>query len=103
MILVFETNGSLLHLFSSVSEAESQLETIDIKNGEYEFCDDTGQRFIGEIVAPVTTFRAGSFRLKPDGAPDNAVVTSFLFRTRSLERVCDGVNSLDDLRRAHGA
>lgn len=103
MILVFETNGSLLHLFSSVSEAESRLEGIDIKNGEYEFCDDMGQRFVGEIVAPVTSFRAGSFHLKPDGAPDKAVVASFLFRTRSLERACDGVRSLNDLRKAHGA
>lgn len=102
MILVFETNGSLLHLFSSVAEAESQLEAIDVQNGEYEFCNDTGQRFVGDIVEPVTKFRAGSFRLKPDRAPDKAVVASFLSRSRSLERACDGVSSLNDLRRAHG-
>jgi hypothetical protein len=30
-------------------------------------------------------------------------VASFLFRTRSLERACDGVRSLNDLRKAHGA
>lgn len=103
MMLVLETNGSLLHLFSDATEAESHLEAIDIENAEYEFCDDTGQRFVGEVVTPVTTFRAGSFRLRPDGAPDRAVVTSFLSRARSLERQCDGVRTLDDLRRTHAA
>jgi hypothetical protein len=103
MMLVLETNGSLLYLFSSGAEAESHLEAIDIENGEYEFCDDTGQRFVGEIIAPVTKFRAGGFRLKPDGVPDKAVVASFLFRARSLERACGDVKSLNDLRRAHGA
>ena len=103
MLLVLETNGSLLYLFSSATEAESHLEAIDIENGEYEFCDDTGQRYIGEIVTPVTTFRAGSFRLRPDSAPDQALVASFLSRARSLERECEGVRTLDDLRRIHAA
>ena len=102
MMLVLETNGSLLNLFSSGADAESHLEAIDIENGEYEFCDDTGQRFVGEIIAPVTKFHAGNFRLKPDGVPDKAVIASFLFRARSLERACGDVKSLNDLRRAHG-
>ena len=103
MMLVLETNGSLLHLFSSTTEAESHLEAIDIENAEYEFCDDTGQRFVAEVVAPVTTFRAGSFRLRPDGAPDRALLVSFISRARSLERQCGGVRTLDDLRRTHAA
>ena len=101
MMLVFETNGSLLHLFSSTTEVELLLETVDIENGEYEFCDHTGQRFIGEVVAPVTYLRAGSFHLRPDGEPDRAIVMSALSRARSLGRPCDGVRTLDDLRRAH--
>jgi hypothetical protein len=103
MMLVLEINGGLLHLFSTATEAESHLEAIDIENGEYEFCDDTGQRFVGEVVTPVTTFRAGSFRLRPDGAPDRAFVVAFLSRARSLERQCNGVRTLDDLRRTHAA
>lgn len=101
-MFVLETNGSLLYLFSTVAEAESDLEAIDVQNGEYEFCDDIGQRFVGEIVAPVTKFCAGTFRLKPDGAPDKELVASFLFRAKSLERACDKVRSLNDLRRKHG-
>jgi hypothetical protein len=101
MILVLETNGSLLYLFSSVGEAESHLEAIDIENHEYEFCDDTGQRFVAEMTAPVTALRAGSFRLRPDGLPDKAVVSSFLSQARSLARGCDGVKTLDELRRTN--
>jgi hypothetical protein len=103
MMLVLEPNGGLLQLFSVAGEVESQLEAIDIENGEYEFCDDIGQRFVGELVAPVTAFRSGSFRLRPDGTPDRALVSSFLSRARSLERQCGGVRTLDDLRRTHVA
>ena len=103
MMLVLEINGGLLHLFSNAAEVESYVEAIDIENGEYEFCDDTGQRFVGELVAPVGFFRTGSFRLRPDGVPDRAVVASILSRARSLERECEGVRTLDDLRRTHVA
>jgi hypothetical protein len=102
MMLVLETNGNLLSLFSSVADAESDLEAIDIENNEYEFCDDTGQQFLGEIIAPVTMFCHGNFRLKPDGQPDKANVASIVFRARSLERTCDGVKSLKDLKKIMG-
>jgi hypothetical protein len=102
-ILVLETNGGLLHLFSSVREAETHLETIDIENGEYEFCDDSGQGLVGEIVTRVSFFRAGSFRLRPDGAPDRAVLDSVLSRACSLERQCEGITTIDDLRRRYAA
>ena len=103
MILVMETNGSLLYLFLSALEAESHLEAIDVENREYEFCDDTGQRFVGEIIAPVTKFCAGSFSLKPDGTPDRALVATFVSRARSLDRTCNDIKSLDDLRRLYVA
>jgi hypothetical protein len=89
MILALETNGSLLYLFSSVAETKSDLEAVDIENNEYEFCDDTGQRFVGKVITPVSMFGAGSFHLKPDGIPDRKVVASFLSRARSLDRSCD--------------
>lgn len=98
MILVLETNGCLLHLFSSVPEVESYLEAIDIENQEYEFCDHTGQRFVGEIVSPVTTFRAGRFRLVANAAPDPQLLSSFLARARRLDRGCDEFQTLDALR-----
>jgi len=98
-MLVLEINGNLLYLFSSVADAESNLEAIDIENAEYEFCDTTGQRFLGEIIEPVTNFCNGSFCLKPDGKPDKSVVASFVFRTQALARTCGSVKSLNDLKR----
>jgi hypothetical protein len=98
MILVLEINGSLLYLYPSVAETESHLEAIDIENNEYEICDASGQRFIGEIVEPLTKFRTGKFRLKPDGVPDKAVVASLLSRARTLDRICNGIKNLDELK-----
>lgn len=103
MIFVLEINGGLLHLFSSVVEAESHLEAIDIENKEYEFCDDTGQRFVGNVIKPVTRFGTGSFNLKSDGKPDKAFIALFLSHARSLDRSCNGIKSLDDLRRLYVA
>jgi hypothetical protein len=102
MILVLEINGGLLYLFQSAVEVESRLEAIDVENGEYEFCDSVGQRFVGEIISPITKFRAGSFRLKADGAPDKTVVTSLLSRARSLDKGIEGIKNLDDLRKRIG-
>lgn len=98
MILVLEIKSGLLHLFSSIAQTEAHLEAIDVENNEYEFCDDSGQRLVGEIITAVTRFRAGSFRLKPVGVPDKAVVASFLYRTLSLECGYDGITSLTELR-----
>ncbi|HVU09153.1 MAG TPA: hypothetical protein VHG89_11485 [Verrucomicrobiae bacterium] len=99
MILVLELNGGLLYLFPSVAKVESHLEAIDIENNEYEFCDDNGQRFIGEIVSSVTKFSMSGFRLKPSGTPDKTVIESFLSRARSLDQSCGDFKSLNDLQR----
>ena len=102
MMLVLERNGNLLHLYSSAADAESNLEVIDIENAEYEFCDTSGQRFVAEIINPVTKLRSGSFRLKPEGKPDRSVVASFILRTQTLDRSCDGVKTLTDLKKLAG-
>jgi hypothetical protein len=98
MILVLEIDDGSLFLYPSLAEAESHLEAIDVENGEYEFCDDTGQRFVGEIVVPVTTFQPGNFRLRPDGTPERAVIASIVARAHCLAKGCGEVKNLDDLR-----
>jgi hypothetical protein len=105
MILVLEKDDGSLFLFSSTEEAESHFdfEAIDVENGEYEFCDDRGQRFVGEIISPISMFRAGSFRLKPDGTPDTTIIKSLLSRARSLEHGFGEAKNLDDLRRLYDA
>jgi hypothetical protein len=103
MMLILELNGGLPHLFPSAAEVESHVEAIDTENGEYEFCDDSGQRFIGEIIRPPGLFRSERVRLMPVGVPDQTLVASFVSRARTLERGCDGFQTLDDLRRTHVA
>jgi hypothetical protein len=65
MILVLEINGALLHLFSSAAEVESYVEAIDVENSEYEFCDDSGQRFVVEIIQLPGFIRAVVSVLRP--------------------------------------
>ena len=98
MILALGKDDGSLHLFASLAEAESHFEAINIENCEYEFCDDTGQRFAPEIVAPITAFRAGSYRLRQTGTQDPALVSSFISRAHYLVRGCEGVQCLDDLK-----
>ena len=62
------------------------------------FCDDAGQKFLAEIPSPVTTFRAGAFRLRPEGAPDAALALSFMERAKVLGTLLGEITSLDALR-----
>lgn len=99
MILVFEHDDGSLHVFASESDVRSHLEAIDVENREYEFIDHSGQRFIGEIVSPVTAFSPGDFRLSPLGEADPRIVSSFLGRARILDGDRLGLHSFDDLLR----
>jgi hypothetical protein len=103
MVIVLGIRDRLLYLYSSTTEAEAELEAQDVENGEYEFCDDLGQRLVGKITSPVTAFKAGGFRLVPEGVPDRAILDSFISRASILDRGCNGVITLDELRRLnHG-
>jgi hypothetical protein len=98
MIVALEKDDGSLHLFTSVNEAETHFEAIDVQNGEYEFCDEKGQRFVPEIVTPVTTFRAGSYRLRSAGDREITLFPLLVSRARYLAKGCEGVQSLDDLK-----
>lgn len=97
MIIVLDAE-SLLYLFDSIDEIVSEFEAIDIENGEYEFCDESGQRYEGRITSPVKTFKAGAFVLKPIGEPDADIPISFVERASSLDRACQGIKSLDEVK-----
>jgi hypothetical protein len=49
MFLVLGRDGCL-NIFDSVDAAQRHLETIDIENDEYEFCDESGQPYAGELL-----------------------------------------------------
>ena len=79
MLLVFDRNNSL-SIYQSSSDAEAGLETIDIENGEYEFCDETGQPYVGDVLKLVTKWSGGDFRIVPRGARDPGLPLSFVLR-----------------------
>jgi hypothetical protein len=103
MILALEKDDGSLFLFTSAAEAESEFEAIDVENVEYEFCDDSGQRFVAEIRAPVGAFRAGSYRLRPSGAPDREAVRRIIARASCLARGTPDIKSIADLRKTYAA
>ena len=105
MIIALEKDDGSLFLFESVSEAEAEFEVIDVENGEYEFCDDTGQRFIWEIV-PVRGFWNGnrlSYRIRPSGSPDRVFLSGLVERASCLARSAGHIRTIDDFRKTQVA
>jgi hypothetical protein len=98
MILAIDTHG-VLFLFDAEEQVLKALETVDIENHEYEFCDDTGQKFVAEITKPVTRFRGGAFKLVPVGHPDRSLPLAFANKARELGNTYPGVSDLDDLKK----
>jgi len=96
MLLVLDSDREL-YLFSTIAEPEAALEAIDIENDEYDFCDESGQRYSPKIASPVTTFRPGAFQLVPEGQPDPALPLTFWASARHLAQPCGDITTLDDL------
>ncbi len=101
MVIALEKDDGSLFLFTSVSEAETEFEAIDVENGEYEFCDHTGQQFVAEITQPVRAFHAGSYRLQPHDTPDRKHVSRLIAQASCLARAAAEIQSIEDLRRKY--
>ncbi len=97
MLLVIDRDSTMA-IYSSVAEAEAQLETIDVEFGEYEFCDETGQPYVGEVLETVEKFRSGTFRIVPRGTPDPALPRTFLSRAVSCRSRLRGLKTIQDAR-----
>ena len=96
MLLVLDSDREL-YLFATIGEAEAALEAIDIENEEYDFCDESGQRFTAKITSPITTFRPGAFQILPEGEPDVTLPLTFWASARHLAQPCGKIMTLDDL------
>jgi hypothetical protein len=70
MMIMLKQDDRNIVLFDSPEHPPKWIETIDIENQEYRFCDDRGQRYVGVIVKPIGIFRSGAFELRPEGPPD---------------------------------
>jgi hypothetical protein len=92
MLLVLDKDACL-YIFDSIDAAESDLEAIDIENDEYQFCDDAGRPYTGELVP----CRPG-FRIVQRGSPDPSLPLSFIERTKRFWPQGTPFKSLDDAR-----
>jgi hypothetical protein len=99
MLFVLESRSGLLSLFESLAESVSHLETVDIESREFEFCDETGQRFVGEITEPIGLMSSGRFRFRPDGPPNKDFAVAILSKAQSLPRPVGSIKTLEDLKR----
>jgi hypothetical protein len=92
MLLALDKDACL-YVFDSVSAAESNLEAIDIENGEYELCDELGQPYLGELIRPGV-----GFRIVPQGSRDAFLPLSFINRTKHFWSKGTPFDSIDDAR-----
>jgi hypothetical protein len=78
-------DDQVIEVFDSPLAPPDWIEAIDIENGEYQFCDDTGQRFVGEITKPSGFFRQAEWRLRPDGEPDVQNALDLIAKAKMIE------------------
>jgi len=80
-MMMLLTDSREIAIFDSPQEPPTWIETIDVENHEYRFCDDRGQRYVGVVVEPVglfRLFRRRRFELRREGQPDLTNVLQFL-------------------------
>jgi hypothetical protein len=98
MMMVLLDEPTLI-LFESPEEPPGWLEAVDVLNGEYSFCDDNGQRFVGVMTRPAGWFREPEYGLRPEGAPDITNARELVERAVMIEPNRWFVD-LDSLRRS---
>jgi hypothetical protein len=97
MLLVIDRDNCL-SIYGSLPDAAAHLETIDVEDGEYQFCDEHGQPYVGEVLKPVEKFSGGEFRIVPYGAPDARLPAAFVARASHYDSGVLGLKTLADAR-----
>jgi hypothetical protein len=69
MMMVLLDEPTLM-LFKSPDKPPDWLEAVDVLDGEYSFCDEDGQRYVGVMTRPAGWFRLPEYILRPEGDPD---------------------------------
>jgi len=95
MLLVVDRDNNL-SIHASVRDAERHLETIDVEDGEYQFCDESGQPYMGEVLKPVGKFSSGQFRIVPHGASDSTLPLSFISRSTDHRSKSRGLKTKEE-------
>ena len=97
MFLVLDIDGCL-NIFESVDAAQEHLEAIDIENNEYEFCDESGQPYAGELIPSRGMFSGDGFRIVQRGSADSGLPLSFINRAKHFWPKGTPFKTLDDAR-----
>ena len=84
MMMIFG-DDPVIQLFESADAPPNWIEVVDVENGEYQFCDDRGQRYVGEITRPSGVFRSAEWKLMPQGAPDIKNALDLIDKAKVLE------------------
>jgi|GEM_PF-4996362 len=71
-MMIILRDDPVIEVFESPDHPPNWIESIDIENNEYRFCDDDGQQYVGVIIRPGRWFRLPRYELKPVGSPDVA-------------------------------
>jgi hypothetical protein len=111
MILALDKHAAL-YVFSSAKDAERELEAIDVRQDEFQFCDATGQRYAVVYtvppkvsrLGPVRSVDVGAFTLAAQGDADSTLPERFVERAAHIEHTSipafTGIEALrDELRK----
>ena len=96
--MIILRDDPVIEVFDSPLAPPNWIETIDIENREYQFCDDTGQVYVGEITKPAGLFRHSEWRLRPEGEPDIQNLLNLIDQAKEIEPN-DRFPDLESLRR----
>ena len=83
--MIMLRDDPVIEVFDTAENPPSWIEAIDIENGEYQFCDDKGQQYVGKVVHGIMKFGQPEFHLKPDGLPDIQNLYRLLDRAKDIE------------------
>lgn len=97
-MMIMLRDDPVIEIFESAATPPNWIECIDIENDEYQFCEDTGQRFVGEVVCRAGLFRSEQFCLIPEGEPDVMNALRLLDRAKAIEPN-EYFSDLESLRR----
>ena len=84
-MIIMLRDDAVIEVFDSADNPPDWIEGIDIENGEYQFCDDRGQPYVGVITRPSGWHKQPEFLLRPQGAPELRNVLDLIERAETIE------------------
>lgn len=83
--MIMLRDDPVIVVFDSPEVPPNWIEWIDVQNGEYQFCDDQGQQYVGIVTQPKGWIKQPTFALRPEGAPNLKNVPDLIDKAHSLE------------------